>query len=136
MVNALQDVPWMNGWNWQQSAGKADSRMPPGVMNRGFLLAVFIMQSADCVNGPARYQFHLVKPVALDLTSHKQDGVQIAIEPDKSPAELISMERNNSPYLDNSHTIEIEAKGLRIRMNNAHPVLLKTLMDVLKESIC
>lgn len=77
------------------------------------------------------------KASTLDLTSHKQDVVQIAIEPDKSPAELISMERNNSLYLDNSHTIEIETNGLRIRMSNdVQPVLLRTLMDVLKESIC
>ena len=73
----------------------------------------------------------------LDLTSHKQDVVQIAIEPDKSPAELVSMEQNNSLYLDNSHTIEIETNGLRIRMSNdVQPVLLRTLMDVLRESIC
>lgn len=77
------------------------------------------------------------KASTLDLTSHKQDVVQIAIEPDKSPAELISMEQNNSLYLDNSHTIEIEVNGLRIRMSNdVQPVLLRTLMDVLKESIC
>lgn len=77
------------------------------------------------------------KASTLDLTSHKQDVVQIAIEPDKSPAELISMEQNNSLYLDNSHTIEIEVNDLRIRMSNdVQPVLLRTLMDVLKESIC
>ena len=77
------------------------------------------------------------KAGTLDLASHKQDVVQIAIEPDKSPAELVSMEQNNSLYLDNSHTIEIEANGLRIRMSNdVQPVLLRTLMDVLKESIC
>lgn len=77
------------------------------------------------------------KASTLDLTSHEQDVVQIAIEPDKSPAELISMEQNNSLYLDNSHTIEIEVNGLRIRMSNdVQPVLLRTLMDVLKESIC
>lgn len=77
------------------------------------------------------------KASTLDLTSHKQDVVQIAIEPDKSPAELVSMEQNNSLYLDNSHTIEIEANGLRIRMSNdVQPVLLRTLMDVLRESIC
>ena len=40
-------------------------------------------------------------------------------------------------YLDNSHTIEIEAKGLLIRMNNnVQPVLLKVLMNALKESLC
>ena len=77
------------------------------------------------------------KASTLDLTSHKQDVVQIAIEPETPPAELISTERNNSLYLDNSHTIEIEAKGLRIRMNNdIQPILLRTLMDVLKEPVC
>ena len=77
------------------------------------------------------------KASTLDLTSHKQDVVQIAIEPETPPAELISTERNNSLYLDNSHTIEIEVKGLRIRMNNdIQPILLRTLMDVLKEPVC
>ncbi|MGU8478263.1 IS66 family insertion sequence element accessory protein TnpA [Clostridium perfringens] len=47
------------------------------------------------------------KASTLDLTSHKQDVVHIAIEADKSPAELISIEQNNSLYLDNSHMIEI-----------------------------
>ena len=77
------------------------------------------------------------KASTLDLTSHKQDVVQIAIEPDKPPAERISMQRNNSMYLDNSHTIEIEANGLRVRVSNGvQPVLPRTLMDVRKESIC
>ena len=40
-------------------------------------------------------------------------------------------------YLDNSHTIEIETKGLLIRMSNdVQPVLLKLLMDALKEPLC
>ena len=55
------------------------------------------------------------KASTLDLTSHKQDVVQI----------------------DNSHTIEIEAKGLTIRMSNTvQPMLLKILMDALKEPLC
>ena len=78
-----------------------------------------------------------VKDSTLDLTSHKQDVVRIAIEPDNTPEELVSMKRNSSLYLDNSHTIEIEANGLRIRMSNdIQPVLLMTLMDVLKGSTC
>ena len=77
------------------------------------------------------------KASTLDLTSHKQDVVQIAIEPDSSPAELISNKANSSMYLDNSHTIEIEVRGLIIRMNNTvHPSLLKILMDALKEPLC
>lgn len=51
--------------------------------------------------------------------------------------ELVSMGKNRSLYLENSHTIEIEANGLRIRISNdVQPVLLKTLMDVLRESTC
>lgn len=77
------------------------------------------------------------KASTLDLTSHKQDVVQIAIEPETSPAELLPNARNRSMYLDNSHTIEIEAKGLLIRMNNTvQPMLLKILMEALKEPVC
>ena len=73
----------------------------------------------------------------FDLTSHKQDVVQIAIEPETSPAELLPNARNRSMYLDNSHTIEIEAKGLLVRMSNdVQPVLLKLLLDALKEPLC
>jgi len=40
-------------------------------------------------------------------------------------------------HLDNSHTIEIEAKGLLIRMSNTiQPTLLKVLMNALKEPLC
>lgn len=77
------------------------------------------------------------KASTLDLTSHKQDVVQIAIEPKISPAELIPNGRNSSMHLDNLHAIEIEAKGLLIRMGNTiQPVLLKVLMDALKEPLC
>lgn len=77
------------------------------------------------------------KASTLNLTSHKQDVVQIAIEPELSPAELFQDERSSSMYLDNSHTIEIEAKGLTIRMSNTvQPMLLKILMDALKEPLC
>ena len=77
------------------------------------------------------------KASTLDLTSHKQDVVQIAIEPEISPAELIPNGRNSSMHLDNSHTIEVEAKGLLIRMSNTiQPTLLKVLMDALKEPLC
>ena len=77
------------------------------------------------------------KASTLDLTSHKQDVVQIAIEPEASPAELISDNESNSIHLDNSHTIEIKAKGLLIRISNTiQPTLLKVLMDALKEPLC
>ena len=77
------------------------------------------------------------KASTLDLTSHKQDVVQIAIEPETSPAELLSDKDNRSMYLDNPHTSEIEAKGLLVRMSNdVQPVLLKLLLDALKEPLC
>ena len=77
------------------------------------------------------------KSSTLDLTSHKQDVVQIAIEPESSPAGLIPDNGNSPMHLDNSHTIEIEADGLLIRMSNEiKPLLLKMLMDTLKESLC
>ena len=77
------------------------------------------------------------KASTLDLASHKQDVVQITIEPEDSPAELLPHAENSAMYLDNSHTIEIEAKGLLIRMSNdVQPVLLKLLLDALKEPLC
>ena len=73
----------------------------------------------------------------LDFTSRKQDVVRIAIEPENSPEELLPNPTDSSMYLDNSHTIEIEAKGLTIRMSNTvQPMLLKILMDALKEPLC
>ena len=77
------------------------------------------------------------KANTLDFTFHKQDVVQIAIEPENSLEEPLPHAGTGSMYLDNSHTIEIEAKGLLIRMNNnVQPVLLKVLMNALKESLC
>ena len=77
------------------------------------------------------------KASTLDLTSRKQDVVRIAIGPESSPAERTPDNGSGSVHLDNPHTIEIEARGLRIRMSNTvHPSLLKILMDVLKEPLC
>ena len=47
------------------------------------------------------------KASTLDLTSHKQDVVQIAIEPESSPAGLLPDNGNKSMHLDNSHTSEM-----------------------------
>ena len=69
------------------------------------------------------------KSSTLDLTSHKQDVVQIAIEPEDSGISPL--------HPDNSHTIEIEAKGFLIRISNdVQPALLKILADVLRKSSC
>ena len=47
------------------------------------------------------------KASTLHLTSHKQDVVQIAIEPESSPAGLIPDNGNRPMHLDNSHTIDL-----------------------------
>lgn len=59
-----------------------------------------------------------------------------SLEPEVFPAELFQNEGSSSMYLDNSHTIEIETNGLTIRMSNTvQPMLLKILMDALKEPL-
>ena len=108
-----------------------------GVMNTGYLPAVFTMQLPVSAKKACQIPDPVGKASTLDLTSHKQDVVQIAIEPESSPAGLIPDNGNSPMHLDNSHTIEIEADGLLIRMSNEiKPVLLKMLMDTLKESLC
>ena len=77
------------------------------------------------------------KASTLDLTSHKQDVVQIAIEPELSPAELFQDERSSSMYLDNSHTIEVSMKDITVRISNdADPVLLTRTFRMLQEFSC
>lgn len=73
----------------------------------------------------------------VNLTNSKQDVVEIAITPDIIPSKTLPSQEMSSMHLDNSHTIEIEADGLLIRMSNEiKPLLLKMLMDTLKESLC
>lgn len=77
------------------------------------------------------------KASTLDLTSHKQDVVQIAIEPETSPAELLPNARNRSMYLDNSHTIEVAMKDITVRISNdADPLLLTRTFRLLQELSC
>ena len=72
----------------------------------------------------------------LEEPQPKQDVVPIDIVSERLPEQHTASQMQNS-YLDNSHTIEIETKGLLIRMsNNVQPVLLKALMDALKEPLC
>ena len=54
----------------------------------------------------------------IDEVKELMNVVQIAIEPESSPAGLIPDNGNRPMHLDNSHTIEIEADGLLIRMSN------------------
>ena len=127
----LQNVPWMTACR-QSGMTDADWCAEHGIAPSSFYNAVTRLRKQACqIPDP------IGKASTLDLTSHKQDVVQIAIEPETSPAELFQDERSSSMYLDNSHTIEIEAKGLTIRMSNTvQPMLLKILMDALKEPLC
>lgn len=127
----------MNGWNWLtecRQSGLTDAAWcnERGISSSCFYNAVSRLRKKACqVPDPVG------KASNLDLTSYKQDVVQIAIEPKNSPIEMFPNTENSSMYFDNSHTIEIETKGLLIRMsNNVQPVLLKALMDALKEPLC
>ena len=71
-----------------------------------------------------------------EIPRSKQDVVPIDIVSDHLP-EQHTVSQMHQTNLDNSHTIEIEADGLLIRMSNEiKPLLLKMLMDTLKESLC
>ena len=72
--------------------------MPHGVMNTGSLPAVFIMRSQRLRKKACQIPEPADKASTLDLTSHKQDVVRIAIEPESSPAGLIP-DNGNRPIL-------------------------------------
>ena len=68
----------------------------------------------------------------------KQDVVRIDIEP-----EILSSDRPeqmqvlSAPYLDNSHTIEIDVHGINIRVfNSVDTALLKTVLSTLGGAGC
>ena len=125
---------WMELVNECRQSGLTDAAWcnEHGISPSCFYNAVTRLRKKACqIPDPAP------KASTLDLTSHKQDVVQIAIEPEISPAELIPNGRNSSMHLDNSHTIEIEANGIHIRVSNSvHPFLMEALLKILKEPIC
>ena len=69
-----------------------------GVINMGSLPAVFTMQLPVSEKKPEIPE-PAGKASTLDLTAHKQDVVQIAIEPESSPAELISDSGSGSTHI-------------------------------------
>lgn len=75
----------------------------------------------------------------MDLTTRKQDVVQIDIIPDKEPEPVIPVKQElPDMHLDNSHTIELILNGntsLRIT-NHADPVLLETVLGILRKPSC
>lgn len=75
----------------------------------------------------------------MDLTTRKQDVVQIDIIPDKdTPLATPFMAESTDSHLDNSHTIEIilnDSTSLRIS-NLADPALLEAVLSVLRKTSC
>lgn len=101
--------------------------MLPGVKELGSNQAPFIMQSPDLEEKHVRFQNQLERQTLLTL----QQPIRIDI-PEDPPREL-PREYGSSVHLDNSHMIEIETKGLSIRLNNSvHPDLLRVLLMVLR----
>lgn len=78
------------------------------------------------------------KSYALDLTSNKQDVVQIDIYPDHDPeAGAVALPQKPALHLDNSHTIELVMDDVAIRINNsADPVLLEQVLRMIRPSSC
>ena len=74
----------------------------------------------------------------LSSSLPKQDVVRIDIEPEiLSPDRAEPMQVLPAPYLDNSHTIEIDVHGINIRVfNSVDTVLLKTVLSALGGAGC
>ena len=68
----------------------------------------------------------------------KQDVVRIDIEPEiLSPDRPEPMQVVPATYLDNSHTIEIDVRGINIRVfNSVDTALLKTVLSALGGGRC
>ena len=77
------------------------------------------------------------KTETFDLTSEKQDVVEIAVTPDVIQPKTIPDTGMHSMYLDNSHTIEISVNGMLIKLQNSvNPILLERILDSLRSPLC
>lgn len=78
------------------------------------------------------------KPYALDLTSQKQEAVQIDIYPETIPDPEVSAPPVTSvPHIDNSHTIELMIGDVSLKVSNpADPVLLQQIIRMLHPALC
>ena len=78
------------------------------------------------------------KSYALDLTSSKQEVVQIDIYPDHDPeSDVAALPAASAMHLDNSHTIELVMDDVAIRINNsADPVLLGQILRLIRPVPC
>ena len=78
------------------------------------------------------------KPYALDLTSQKQEAVQIDIYPETIPDPEVPVSQVTSvPHIDNSHTIELMMGDVSLKVgNSADPVLLQQIIRMLHPVLC
>lgn len=78
------------------------------------------------------------KPYALDLTSQKQEAVQIDIYPEMIPyPEVPAPQITSVPHIDNSHTIELKMDDVSIKISNsADPFLLQQIVRMLRPVRC
>jgi len=78
------------------------------------------------------------KPYALDLTSQKQEAVQIDIYPETIlDSEVPAPQAASVPHIDNSHTIELVMGNVSLKVSNsADPVLLQQIIRMLNPALC
>ena len=74
----------------------------------------------------------------LDIPRPKQEVVPIEVVPDPNPEPITTSSFvQSNQNLDNSHTIEIAIKELKIRISNeVDPVLLSRTLHLLQEFVC
>ncbi len=78
------------------------------------------------------------KPYVLDLTSHKQEAVQIDLYPETIPdPEVPAPQAASVPHIDTSHTIELMIGNVFLKVSNsADPVLLQQIIRMLHPVLC
>ncbi len=78
------------------------------------------------------------KPYALDLTSNKQEAVQIDIcQETISAPEVPAPQIASVPHIDNPHTIELMMGDVSLKVSNsADPVLLQQIIRMLRPVSC
>ena len=103
-----------------------------GISASSFYNAVSRLRKKACEIPEPAQTFEVV-----DLTTSKQDVVEVNITPDIIQSKTIPSEEMSSMYLDNSHTIEITVSGMNIKLNNSvNPVLLERIMYSLRAPLC
>ena len=78
------------------------------------------------------------KPYALDLTSRKQEAVQIDLYPETLPeAAVPASQAACPPHIDNPHTMELMMGDVSLKVSNSvDPVLLQQVIRILRPALC